>query len=272
MTIGVCTWTLGTRDLDEIMQTAAELAFDAVQYCEDLDRYSPQQVAKAAARHQLAIIAVDPFHCRPPSQAQATVQGALRFYQGAIDFAAALGEGIPVCLQGLSTWLVNEEGDQQRWDALVNACKSLLAYAAERSVPLLFELCNRYEVPMMHNTGDYQRLVRALGQPGLGLLLDSFHMNIEEEHDPVQVLRHFAADTGIYHISDSNRGGIGTGHLDFVSQFRALHQGGFRGAVAVEVVLPHLGPGNPPRNAEERQQLAGQLRRSVRVWRDLASR
>ncbi|WP_115720154.1 sugar phosphate isomerase/epimerase family protein [Gallaecimonas mangrovi] len=272
MAVGVCTWTLGTRDLQELMQTIAKLGFDAVQYCEDLDAYSPDAVAKAAKDNGLKIMAVDPFNCRPPSDADATLDGVVAFYSRAVDLSAALGPNIPVCLQGMSTWTVTQADDQSQWDMLVSACRTIAEYAAEKSVPLLYELCNRYEVPLMHNSGDYQRLIRALGGANIGVLLDSFHMNIEEEHDPCQVIRRFASKTGIYHISDSNRGGIGTGHIDFVAQFRALYQGGFSGDVAMEVVLPHRGPSGAPRNDAENQQLHGQLRRSLRVWHDLARR
>ncbi|OHV08910.1 TIM barrel protein [Kushneria phosphatilytica] len=153
---------------------------------------------------------------------------------------------------------------------IVECCRRLDEYASDCGVRLLYEPCNRYEVAMIHTAAEAEALLAEIGSDNIGVLLDSFHMNIEES-DPCAALRRLAGRNGIYHISDSGRGGMGTGHIDYIAQHRALQEGGFNGPVAVELVLPHLAPTGLPRNAREQQMLDEQIRHSARIWRALES-
>lgn len=108
-------------------------------------------------------------------------------------------------------------------------------------VRALYEVCNHYEVPLIHTAAQCRQLLAEMDSDNVRMILDSFHMNIDEP-DPLQALRGHGAFTAIYHISDSGRGGIGTGHIDVKAQHEALVAGGFSGAVATELVPEHLAP------------------------------
>ncbi len=67
----------------------------------------------------------------------------------------------------------------------------------------------------------------------LGLLLDTYHMNIEEPSIETSIR---AAGPRIYHfhVADSNRWPPGGGHLDFAAILRALAATGYGGFVSGE--------------------------------------
>ena len=78
-------------------------------------------------------------------------------------------------------------------------------------------------------------LISRVGSPYVKLLLDFFHLNIEE---PDLILAVFRAGDLIYnvHAADSNRGAVGNGHTDFKSIVQALKQIQYRHYLTLEPV------------------------------------
>ncbi|GHB07806.1 sugar phosphate isomerase/epimerase family protein [Salinicola rhizosphaerae] len=265
MDVGIVTWTLGMTEPEAVARKAVSLGLDGVQYAGDYRDCSGSALRKALDAAGLRLFAVDPFNAGPPDPEKATQAAAIAYYRRVVDFAADAG-GAPVTLQGLSQWTRNCPDRESAMARLLACCEAVDHYAQQRGVTTLYEACNHYEVPLMHTAADCQALIQQVGGDNMRLVLDSFHMNINEA-DPLRVLRDHGAMTEIYHISDSGRGGIGSGHIDFRAQYEALVESGFRGSVAVEPVLPALTPSNPPRTAAERQALDAEIARSVAAWR-----
>jgi len=121
-------------------------------------------------------------------------------------------------------------------DVLVAGLAELGAHALEAGVLLLFEPLNRYEDHMVNTVEQAARLIAAAGSDGVRILADTYHMNIEED-DPCAALRSVADVLGAVHLSDSNRGQPGTGHVPFKAIVATLAEVGFDGVVSVECRL-----------------------------------
>jgi sugar phosphate isomerase/epimerase len=106
-------------------------------------------------------------------------------------------------------------------------------FAAEAGVRMAIEPLNRYETDLIHTMAEGIDLIAKVGADNLGLLLDTFHMNIEEP-----VIEESIRDCGDrifhFHVADSNRLHAGGGHLDFDSILRALFSTGYQGFVSGE--------------------------------------
>ncbi len=106
--------------------------------------------------------------------------------------------------------------------------------AADAGVRLAVEPINRYETAFVNTVGDCLDFIGQSGAPACGLLLDSFHMNIEEAS--IQDAIRLAGDRCIhFHAADSNRRWPGQGHIDFPSIFDTLTQIGFKGFISAEI-------------------------------------
>ena len=105
----------------------------------------------------------------------------------------------------------------------------------DKSVKLVIEPCNRYEADLINNVDEGLKIVRELGRENVGLLLDTFHMNIEEPSIHGSI-RKTADHLLHFHIADSNRGYPGAGHLDFEAIFKTLKTIDYRGAVSAEIL------------------------------------
>lgn len=268
MKVSVVTWTLGITEAAAVVAKAKALGLDGVQYAGDHRDVRAADLRKQAQAGGINIIAIDPFNAGPPEPVKATPAAAVRYYRDVIDFAAEVGS-VPVTLQGLSQWTRNCADHPSAYQRLLTCCKAVDAYARERGVPTLYEVCNHYEVPLIHTASQCRKLIQQIGGNNVRMVLDSFHMNVNER-DPLQTLREHGSFTAIYHISDSGRGGIGSGHIDFKAQHQALLDGGFTGHVAIEPVLEHLTPSNPPTNDTDRTALDTEIVRSAERWRGFA--
>jgi sugar phosphate isomerase/epimerase len=125
--------------------------------------------------------------------------------------------------------------DQDR-EVLLEGLVELGAHAERTGAVLLFEPLNRYEDHMVNTVAQAAELVRATGSPGVRILADTYHMNIEED-DVCAALRDAGELLGAVHLSDSNRGQPGTGHVPFDAIVATLRELGFDGVLSVECRL-----------------------------------
>lgn len=118
---------------------------------------------------------------------------------------------------------------------LLEATKRCAAYAEERDVKLAIEPINRYETNLVNTVVQALDLIERVGSDHLGLLLDTFHMNIEEP-SIVESIR--VASHKIYHVhvADSNRWYPGGGHLDFLKIVNALDEVNYDGYLSAEIL------------------------------------
>ena len=116
---------------------------------------------------------------------------------------------------------------------LIDALKECSDAASASGIRLALEPINRYETTLINNTAQGLILIEKVGAENFGLLLDTFHMNIEESEIETSIetcgdrIFHF-------HVADSNRWHPGAGHLDFKSILSSLFSTGYKGWVSGE--------------------------------------
>ncbi|RQW63493.1 sugar phosphate isomerase/epimerase family protein [Vibrio viridaestus] len=263
--IGICSWTLGINDLDELMKKVKSLGLNSIQYCEPMERHNPEDVKQAAEKYGLDILVYDPFGYGPGGiYGDGNIESAITMYKDVVDYAHALGCG--ATLQGLSVWTKGCDSDKEAWDQLVRSVQVISDYALSKGVDLSYEPCNLYEVPFIHTADEYQKLVDETGCSEIAVLLDSFHMNIGERN-PMKTLHEYSKRNSIFHISGANREGIAQGNLDFFAYHKGLEDGGFEGPFVFEFVLKGNPVNTPPRNDAEMEELSQQITQSLNIWK-----
>ena len=122
---------------------------------------------------------------------------------------------------------------EQSMAYLVEAIQQCAAAAAGTGVRFALEPMNRYETDLVHTAADGLELIERVGADNFGLLLDTFHMNIEEA-DIGESIRACGDRIFHFHVADSNRWYPGAGHLDFASILDELEETGYDGFVSGE--------------------------------------
>jgi len=112
------------------------------------------------------------------------------------------------------------------WDSCVIGLREAGVRAADRGLVLAIEILNRFETHFLNTVDDALRLVAEVDHPALGLHLDTFHLNIEEK-DLAAAIRRAGRHLAHFHVSENDRGTIGSGHVDWVGVRDALADVGY---------------------------------------------
>jgi D-psicose/D-tagatose/L-ribulose 3-epimerase len=238
---------------------AAALGFDVLEVCiEDPSRVTPAAVAQAAAEAGVDVLVCGAFGPgRDVSDEDPAVrEQAIGYLRTCVDIAAAVGSPLvsgPMYATTGVTRMLSDDQRRRQWERAVDGLRTAAAHAAERGVALAIEPLNRFETDLVNTTEQGVRLCRDIGTTNVGLLLDTFHMNIEEKNiaDAIRgagpYLRHF-------HACENDRAAPGTGHIEWVEVFAALDDIGYRGDAVIESFTP------------DNKEIA----RAVSLWRPLA--
>jgi len=148
-----------------------------------------------------------------------------------VPFASRAGAAIII---GLMRGIVREGVDhEQAMDWLVEALRECCAAARPHGVRIALEPICRYETTLINNLGQGLELLERVGADNMGLMPDTFHMNIEEPNIE-ESIRACGDRIFHFHVADSNRWYAGAGHLDWVSILSALMATGYQGYVSGE--------------------------------------
>lgn len=119
----------------------------------------------------------------------------------------------------------------ERW--LVDALRDCAS--TDSNVRLAIEPINRYETNLINTVQSGLQLLEKVGRNNVGLLLDTFHMNIEEP-SITESIRSAKDHLFHFHVADSNRWYPGAGHVDFRSALDTLKEIGYSGFVSAEIL------------------------------------
>jgi sugar phosphate isomerase/epimerase len=139
-----------------------------------------------------------------------------------------------VIIIGLVRGIVKPGVDHaQAMDWLIEALRECSVAAEPFGIKLALEPINRYETTLINNAAQGLELIERVGAGNFGLLLDTFHMNIEEPSIE-DSLRQTGDRIFHFHVADSNRWYPGAGHLDWKSILKVLFATGYTGFVSGE--------------------------------------
>ena len=134
----------------------------------------------------------------------------------------------------------------------VEGVREAIKTAEDCNVLFCVEVVNRFEQFMMNTAAEGIAFAKRVGSPNCKILLDTFHMNIEEDSLRGSLLE--SKDwLGHFHIGEPNRRPPGRGRIPWPEIFGALREIEYQGAVVME---PFLVPG-------------GDVGRDISVYRDL---
>lgn len=162
-----------------------------------------------------------------PAVRRAAIERIKSHIPGAARFNAVIIIGL---IRGI---LKPGVGQVQAVSWLCEALQECSQAALAEGVRLALEPINRYETTLINTTSQGRDLIEKVGAPNFGLLLDTFHMNIEEPQIE-ESIRTCNERIFHFHVADSNRWHPGAGHLDFRSILAALSATGYQGWVSGE--------------------------------------
>jgi len=230
--------------LDPTLKKLKELGFEGVELAlADPLEINQTRVLKIVNEHGLEVPAI--------GTGQAYLRDELSFLNpdGAIrkeaverikrdvDFAELFGGKVIIGLvRGRKDKKMSKDGADSLFVGPMRSCAD---YASKKNLSLLIEPINRYETDYINRAEEAIDLINLIGAKNVRLLLDTFHMNIEEPS-----IKHTLELSKPYlshiHLADSNRWAPGCGHLDFENIIKTLKEIGYQGYLSAEILpLPN---------------------------------
>lgn len=149
--------------------------------------------------------------------------------------------------------MVPPEQRKVEWDRAVTNLYKVCEHARENGLMIALEPLNRFESDLINTAEDVMRLVSDINHSAAKVMLDGFHMSIEERDFEKAIT--LAGDKLIHiQVSENYRGVPGTGQTDWQSLNRGLKNVNYRGVVSIESFTPEI------------KELAG----AVCIWKNLA--
>jgi D-psicose/D-tagatose/L-ribulose 3-epimerase len=121
----------------------------------------------------------------------------------------------------------------QQWKTVVKNLKVISKYAQKKGKIICIEPLNRFETDFINTADQALKLVKDVGSPALKIMLDTFHMNIEEKCQAAAI-RKVGKHLGHFHACGSDRGTPGNDHLCWDCIAKALHKIDYKGGVVIE--------------------------------------
>ena len=264
MKIGVNAWVwtapCTTSDLEKLAPHVKELGFDWIEVplesLEDVDHKRGAAIIKEYGLGVSATAAMGPdrdlIH---PDKAirdngMAYVKGAIKATHdlGATNFVGPLYSAVG------RTWQMTEEERARDTDLLVENLKELSKYAADYGVYLCVEPLNRFETSFINLAEQAIQVVDRVDHPNCRMMLDTFHMNIEER-SLGDAIRSVGNRLQHLHSCENDRGAPGSGHVPWKEVAQALKDIHYDGPVVIESFTPKV----------------KSIARAAAIWRPLAA-
>lgn len=146
------------------------------------------------------------------------------------------------------------EEKRRKEELALDSMRRLMPVAEDCGVYYCCEVVNRFEQYLLNTAREGAAFVKQLESPNAKVLLDTFHMNIEED-DLVQAILETGDLLGHFHVGERNRKPPGsTNSLPWKELAGALRQIGYQGAVVMEPFV----------------LMGGSISYDIKVWRDLS--
>ena len=220
------------------IERLAKFGYDGVDLVGEPERYDVAEVCALLQENKIeasSICAV--FNTeRDFSSSNARIRRqAVDYVKSCVDFAAAIGAKAISVQASACMKTAAEAAPEQEWQWAVAGLREAGEYALQKNIRLTLEAWNRYETYFINRLDQALAMVRDIDLPNVGVMGDTYHMNIEEA-DMGEALRNVGDKLYYLHIADSNRAAPGRGHIDFQPIEQTLRDIHYDGWVSMELL------------------------------------
>lgn len=228
-----------TDDVEPILKIVADLGFDGVEISLlGMADEKAEALGRLIREHGLEVTCSDGLSAKADitsDNAQVRAAG-LDYLKWAVRTSAKLGaHGLAGVVY--APWGVFDPANKER-----RAMRSAEAFAAlhgdlvDHEVRLGIEAINRFETDLVNTSAEALAMAEASGSSHVGVLLDSFHLNIEEK-DIKGAIALAGQKLVHFHVSDNDRGVPGSGHIPWQEVQEGLKSVGYAGWIVAEMFV-----------------------------------
>jgi len=179
---------------------------------------------------------------------------AMDHMKKAIEVNAELGSSMMAGpLYSPVGWLPGRRRTADEWQRAIESYQQLGGILDQHNVSIGIEPLNRFETFFLNTAADGAALCESVGHPRVGLLIDTFHSNIEEKN-VANAYRTAGRHLKHVHTCENDRGTPGSGHVPWDDVFAAIRDVHYNGWLTIESFGFNL----------------PEISAAAAIWRDLA--
>ena len=236
-------WSASDAGGAEWVRKAARFGFDVI----ELAVFDPAAVDKAAVKRALDETGLEVTLCTIMTRERDLIADTPEPRETAKQYirdTVLLGEELGAHVFGGPHYapvgkLVGRGRTREEWDRAVVGLREVGQFAHDHGVCLCLEPLNRFETYFLNIAADAIALVDEVGSPGVQVMLDTFHMNIEEK-DPAAAIRACGDRLRHFHACGNDRGTPGGGSIAWGRIIQALKDVGYDHAAVIESFVPGI--------------------------------
>jgi sugar phosphate isomerase/epimerase len=234
----------GEKIADSVRRVA-KFGYDAIELVGEPRAYDQAEVRKLCADAGIAVSSICSIYTgeeRNLSSKDPKMRAkALDYVKSVADLAAGTGAPVMIVAPSPVGKMAPTADEATEWAWGVEGIQAGADYAAKQGVKLCIEAWNRYESYFLNRLDQCTDLMKRVNRPNVGVMGDTFHMNIEDESIP-DAFR--AAGRGLIHVhfADSSRAAPGRGHIDFLPIMKALREIDYAGYITFELLPASADP------------------------------
>lgn len=243
MKIGVNTWVwtapLTTAKVETLAAKVAQMGFDWIELpLESIGEFDYGRIQHLLNEHNLGVstcaaMGPDRDLIHPDHAIQ---KNGVHYIKEAIKATQAVGATNligPIYSAVGRTWQATADERSRDVEQLVRHLKALASFAHDHGVVLCLEPLNRFETSFINTHTQMLEIVERVDQPACKVLLDTFHMNIEEK-SLGEAIRATGNHLAHFHACENDRGAPGSGNVTWSEVADALRDIQYEGPVVIE--------------------------------------
>jgi D-psicose/D-tagatose/L-ribulose 3-epimerase len=166
----------------------------------------------------------------------------IAFMKAMIGTVAKLGGEVfsgPIYAELFRKRYLKKDEREAEWERGVKSLREIATTAESLGITVALEPLNRFETDFMNLSEQAVRMCEDVGSSAIGILLDTFHMGIEEKSQG-DAIRRAGKHLKHFHACENDRGTPGTGQVPWTEVREALRDIGFDRTVAIEGFNPDI--------------------------------
>ena len=246
--LGVSTWLwtspFSTSLAKPLFEKISSMGYDAVEIAvEDPALLDTAQLRRLLEEFNLNALVCGAFGPDRDLTAEdeALRKNSLSYIETCLDICGELGAPFfagPMYAAVGKARMVSPQQRKREWDLAVTNLQQVCRLAETRGLAIALEPLNRFESDLVNTAADAARMIADIAHPAAKILLDGFHMNIEEASIE-QAIRTAGANLIHVQVADNYRGIPGTGQVNWQAWYRGLEAIGYTGTVSIESFTPN---------------------------------
>jgi D-psicose/D-tagatose/L-ribulose 3-epimerase len=240
---GVSTWLwtspFSDDSIEPLFSKIAGMGFDAVEIAvEDPSLFDAKKVKKGLDKFGLQAVVCGAFGpSRDFTHSDTSYHdNTFRYLDSCFNLCEEWGTtfvGGPMYSAVGKARLLPAEQRKKEWDLAVKNLRMVCEMAGKKGLYIALEPLNRFESDLVNTTADVVRMIKDIDHPSAKIMLDGFHMNIEEPDIEKAIV--LAGDQLIHmQVSENFRGTPGTGQSNWPAYRKGLEQIVYNGVVSIE--------------------------------------